>query len=784
MTVTTIVSTSATVIDAGGPLKLTLVSGNTAAGVLAEKTQQAIDAIGSAANTAMFTASMYPDTSTGLLSTTPGDYFSIPSPDAAEFSILYLNSSGVAVEQKRFPTAGVTQAAIDASVVSQAAADFAFDTVQAFADVSIYQTKAEANAEVAWLADLSLVMVLIDESMAGIKSLYRKESGSLVFRQEQLTKAVVDAAVIDAEAAAVAAETARDAAQLSKGLFQTTAQGIGNGVAGVASLVGGSGGANGTFALAFSGGTQVIAPKGYFVVAGGVVTQAVITYSGYYSAGAPTISFAASSGLTGASATAVMAVNSPVGTYFSVPVSAGNDAQILYRVDAGPVATEITRYSSSSAVAQALNATSELREELALAGAEIYTGAGDIHPIAVDKNGRIILGYDNVEKRLVGSFTSTQSDSMLLAPLAGLTRISGKAVVIAGDSLSYNPHGFVTVTNQANEAPPGVGSWPYLLRDAIHRNDPYFKHADEIEITDNASGALLSMNPSATKYKLPFNGIAAYFQPTAPTDYAEFSYAHMGSASTIYIHTLLTSDSKDCTFDVHVNGVLKVTGYTTIPTTGYYAGLTPAAITVPGVPNTGVAATIKITNTTKNGSNTTSGVYICGVSSKYTPIDLTGYGGQASDWLLANINPRILNYSPSLLFCIIGANDNYKGLTAAQSESNIRAIVAACRVSNPLMHIVFLSPPLSNEALTPNSFMIDVHNRMRQVCAETGCYFFSVQGLFDRVSIGDYRYDSVHFSKNGNGMIAKDLIEKVLGASVFSPELIDPNTNYYAGVVR
>lgn len=146
------------------------------------------------------------------------------------------------------------------------------------------------------------------------------------------------------------AEEARDAALLSRGLWQTTAQGIGNGVAGTDSLVAGIGGTNGTFDLAFSGGTQVIAPKGYFVVAGGAVTQVVITYAGHYSAGTPTLSFAASSGLTGASATAVMGANTQVGQYFSVPVAGSDDFLILYRVDAGPVATEVARYPAAELV--------------------------------------------------------------------------------------------------------------------------------------------------------------------------------------------------------------------------------------------------------------------------------------------------------------------------------------------------------------------------------------------------------------------------------------------------
>ena len=67
----------------------------------------------------------------------------------------------------------------------------------------------------------------------------------------------------------------------------------------------GSGGTNGTFALAFTGGTGSGA-AGTFTVAGGALTAINITNGGSYTV-APTLSFAASTGLTGAAATVTLA---------------------------------------------------------------------------------------------------------------------------------------------------------------------------------------------------------------------------------------------------------------------------------------------------------------------------------------------------------------------------------------------------------------------------------------------------------------------------------------------
>lgn len=47
---------------------------------------------------------VYATTAAGLAATSSGEYFSVPSADSAEYLILYLNSSGTAVEQKRYPS--------------------------------------------------------------------------------------------------------------------------------------------------------------------------------------------------------------------------------------------------------------------------------------------------------------------------------------------------------------------------------------------------------------------------------------------------------------------------------------------------------------------------------------------------------------------------------------------------------------------------------------------------------------------------------------------------------
>lgn len=58
-----------------------------------------------ARDAATINGKVYATTAAGLAATTTTQYFTVPSPDSAEHLILYLNNAGVAVEQKRYPSA-------------------------------------------------------------------------------------------------------------------------------------------------------------------------------------------------------------------------------------------------------------------------------------------------------------------------------------------------------------------------------------------------------------------------------------------------------------------------------------------------------------------------------------------------------------------------------------------------------------------------------------------------------------------------------------------------------
>ena len=220
---------------------------------------------------------------------------------------------------------------------------------------------------------------------------------------EAVIQAADDAAASDASAAASAASAAASAASAldiavsgSGREWPTTEAGIGQGIAGVTSIVAGSGGTDGTFALAFSGGTQELAPVGVFTVTGGALVSIVITYPGYYSAGTPTLSFAASGGLTGASAVAQMAANTPDNGYFSVPSILPDEAAIIYKNVAG-VATEVVRTPSIVSVQTAISDLQVIQD-----GLVEYVGTDPVRPLILDASRNAILSVDTSDGALSG----------------------------------------------------------------------------------------------------------------------------------------------------------------------------------------------------------------------------------------------------------------------------------------------------------------------------------------------------------------------------------------------
>jgi hypothetical protein len=90
------------------------IAADAAAAVINQVTL-AVEQAQSAADSAQLNGGVYANTAAGIAATAAGEYFSTISPDSAEYLILYLNSSGAAAEQKRYPSAQVDSRTINQS---------------------------------------------------------------------------------------------------------------------------------------------------------------------------------------------------------------------------------------------------------------------------------------------------------------------------------------------------------------------------------------------------------------------------------------------------------------------------------------------------------------------------------------------------------------------------------------------------------------------------------------------------------------------------------------------
>lgn len=221
---------------------------------------------------------------------------------------------------------------------------------------------------------------------------------------EQVGAAQVAEATVQAERSedeADRSEIAADVSLKSRGNFPTDAKALSNGVLGYASLVAGSGGTNGTFALGISGGGGEKA-AGYFVVAGGALVAIIITASGWDYATAPTFSFANSSGLTGASATAVIGTNVADGYYYNVP---SEDDEAVWEVhqNVSGVGTDTgKRYASDAAVSAMASRFRVVGDDEEMANLADYPPHGSVDPVTgcylewYDADGKLWTGAGQV----------------------------------------------------------------------------------------------------------------------------------------------------------------------------------------------------------------------------------------------------------------------------------------------------------------------------------------------------------------------------------------------------
>jgi hypothetical protein len=357
-------------------------------------------------------------------------------------------------------------------------------------------------------------------------------------------------------------------------------------------------------------------------------------------------------------------------------------------------------------------------------------------------------------------------------------------VVITGDSLSYNHQDFdATARAEANDCYPGMNSWAFGLRDALIREDDFFKHGDEIPYLLGTGPSALYGNGQAQFFS-PFNGRIQCFRATAQTQEIKLAFKHFGPENKIYLWLLKNPTNTGCSFRVDVGVATQVPLWNTGGTNASdpYQGCELHFLEVPNVPNNGLWQSITLTDfvgTATVPHATNREVFLCGISTSFVKVSLTGKGSQSSKWLADNLAERVTNYAPDLTIITIGANDPWSGnpqglQTVQEYQTNLNTIIEGIRSANPRAQILLISPPLTSESIIPNATMQRYINKARETAYLKECAFIDTADLFSSVPTTVYRFDSIHFSKKGNEILLRKIVD-LLGLKCSYPGMLDPS---------
>lgn len=364
------------------------------------------------------------------------------------------------------------------------------------------------------------------------------------------------------------------------------------------------------------------------------------------------------------------------------------------------------------------------------------------------------------------------------ADLTQLLMSNGLKVVITGDSVSYNRYGFdATARTNAYDCYPGMLSWSFMLRDAINRHDGYFKSWEELERIYNGTFASSILENNATRYGAAYNGIYTSARPSSPSNEIIIKYQTNPYSDRIVLHTI-QQQGPSCTFDVYINNVLA--GTVNNASDGTFQGIKPFQTEFVGGFTPGNIVEIKITNAIPNGSQApTHAILIHGVGSIKRDIHLTGRGSWTSANLLADIQNRILQYSPDLLMVIAGANDIYQGVPQATYKYNMEQIITRSRAVNPKAEIVLITSPQSAD------YSAAVHKQynaqLQELALAYDCYYVDLLQMFENTTVSKWRFDNIHLTRYGNGVLAKTILNMIMPAGLYDKNLVDSEMTFYDG---
>ena len=611
---------------------------------------------------------------------------------------------------------------------------------------------------------------------------------------------LADEVAEDAATVAVAVTTAQEARDLAlniKGIYRTTADALSQGVQGYTALVGGSGGANGTFDIAFSGGAGTGA-AGRFTVTGGALTSILITSKGTGYTSEPAMSFAASAGLTGASATAIIAPLTANNELFAVLADGADQVYKVYRNNAGS-AEDTTKSALDS---RSFFTDSQLSGRVAL---------------ATDDSGKVPLWLDDgllgsgglapslmawVQANLQGLLTATPDG---YPPFVIYSELDEKVVlVINEDGVQW--FGDAPNSGGDDEAPevvlPPQGAsqglslfrWRAKLAKILQSNAGTARMvffgdswSERTEIVQQVATGLYTLYGQAGP-----GWVSVDSDRMVPVNALNGITFAKGGSFAISDTNVTNSHSMDSFFlvDNGTTGTLQITNFQAEVIKIFYHNGTGtfryridggAWTTVAGT-NTGVRSTITVSgladaahtldiDTTPNTGSVRLYGFHGSRSAAGVEINKCGRGGATStdiDLVMALQANYLVDFPPDIVAIILGTNDAGAGITKATYKGHLYSIIQKCKAVAPDASYLLIAPARNGNAMLTD--MTEYRDAIIELAAdETNVEYFNLHDLvagYTTMNAADIDiwYDTGHLSPDGGRLTFSELNKRLLGA--------------------
>lgn len=392
-------------------------------------------------------------------------------------------------------------------------------------------------------------------------------------------------------------------------------------------------------------------------------------------------------------------------------------------------------------------------------GALVGVGDAALRGDLSTENGASLIGFDvdneYPDNSIGGAIKGIRSknltnirDSLKRISVSFNGIASKPKVVITGDSLSFNAFGYpsgwpVSGSGYATDNPFGLSSWAHLLRDVMAFASPAFTPASELVMATDAKVSYVVFS-NAHKYGLNQRPILLDFTNNL-SGVAKIKHPYSGNKSLVFSY----APAADAV-SFKVDGV----SYNNKSPDGKYQG---GGYFFVNCKSDAVISDVSPLSGSGNAILPFYGAHQREVSVPY----LTGKGGYTSGQILGEINSLVSDYDPDCIIYIIGANDLALS-DPSEFNLNVREFVSLSKSKNPSCEILLISQPPSDTGRDVIPFVKVLSDISREV---KGVSFIDLYHSLIDLSPSFYRYDNIHFNKNGDDLvfnIVKDLAFKSL----------------------